>query len=95
MNIKEKHETSKRVSAQPLFKGDKGITIAIQLGRNGVLEEHITKTPAILICVNGFVRYADENDLEVNLESGDFIEITPYIKHWVSSLEGAQLVLIK
>lgn len=95
MNIEELHNTEKEVSALPLFKGEVGTTVAIQLQRNGQLKEHITKTPALLICISGFVIYEDENDLEVNLASGDYIHIKPNVKHWLSAGVRSQLILCK
>lgn len=95
MNLEEIHDEVKEVSAKPIFKGEIGTTIAIQLKRHGTLKEHITKTPALLVCVTGFVRYEDENELEVELEAGDFIEITPNIKHWLNAPVKSQLVLMK
>lgn len=95
MNLEQSHDQEKEVSANPIFKGEVGVTIAIQLQRHGTLKEHITKTPALLICVSGYVTYEDENDLEVNLEPGDFIEIKPSVKHWLSAGVKSQLILCK
>ena len=95
MNLEEIHDKEKEVSAKPIFKGEIGTTIAIQLQRHGTLKEHITTTPALLVCVNGFVRYEDENELEVELEAGDFIEIAPHIKHWLNASVKSQLILMK
>lgn len=95
MNLEEIHNEVKEVSAKPIFKGETGTTIAIQLQRHGTLKEHITKTPALLICVSGFVTYEDENELEISMEPGDYIEITPNIKHWLNAAVKSQLVLMK
>lgn len=95
MNLKEIHKSEKEVSAKPLFKGDEGTTIAIQLQRHGTLKEHITKTPALLICISGYVTYEDENDFEIALEPSDCIEIKPNVKHWLYASELSQLILCK
>ena len=94
-NLSELHQTEKEVSAQSLFKGELGTTTAIQLQRNGTLKEHITKTPALLLCIDGRVTYEDENDQEHKLEAGDYILITPNVKHWLYASEKSQLILLK
>lgn len=95
MNIIELHNQEKEVSAASLFKGDLGTATAIQLQRNGTLKEHITKAPALLLCVSGFVTYEDENELEIQLEQGDYVSITPNVKHWLYASEKSQLILLK
>ena len=95
MNIEELHDTVKEVSAKPIFKGEIGTSIAIQLQRHGTLKEHITKTPALLICISGFVTYEDENNTEIKLEPGDFFEIKPNVKLWLYASVKSQLILMK
>lgn len=94
-NLVEIHQQEKKVSAVSLFKSELGTATAIQLERNGTLKEHITKTPALLLCVSGFVTYEDENEQEVKLESGDYVNITPNVKHWLYASVKSQLVLLK
>ncbi|MCG9879257.1 MAG: hypothetical protein MH472_01530 [Bacteroidia bacterium] len=94
-NLTELHLTNKEVSAQLLFKGELGTTTAIQLLRNGSLKEHETKTPALLLCVSGFVTYEDELDQEIKLEVGDYISILPNVKHWLYASVDSHLLLIK
>lgn len=95
MNIIELHNQEKEVSAASLFKGELGTATAIQLQRNGTLKEHITKTPALLLCISGFVKYEDENETELTLEPGDYVMITPEVKHWLFASVKSQLVLLK
>lgn len=95
MNLEALHDKQKEVSAKPLFNGKIGATIAIQLQQNGTLKEHITKTPALLICISGAVTYEDENEGTIKLSSGDYVEIEPNVKHWLYASEMSQLVLIK
>lgn len=94
-NLSELHQSDKEVSAQSLFKGELGTTTAIQLQRNGTLKEHITKTPALLLCIDGKVTYEDETEQEFVLESGDYVNITPNVKHWLYASVPSQLVLLK
>ncbi|NCT10401.1 MAG: hypothetical protein GW772_10040 [Flavobacteriia bacterium] len=94
-NLIELHMAEKGVSAQSLFKGELGTATAIQLERNGTLKEHRTKTPALLLCVSGFVTYEDENEQEIQLEQGDYVNITPNVKHWLYASAKSQLILLK
>lgn len=95
MNIIELHNQEKEVSAVSLFKGELGSASSIQLQRNGTLKEHITKTSALLLCISGFVKYKDETETEVALEPGDYVMISPNVKHWLFASVKSQLVLLK
>lgn len=94
MRLEELHEENKEISAVPFFKGE-GTTIAIHLQKGGELKKHITKIPAILLCVNGKVVYEDENRNKVDLEPGDYFKIEPNVLHWLVALEKSNLVLMK
>lgn len=94
-NLSELHHSDKEVSAIDLFKGELGTATAIQLDRNGTLKEHITKTLALLLCVNGFVTYEDETEREIKLEQGDYVNIAPNVKHWLYASVKSQLILLK
>ena len=95
MNIKELHTQEKPVSATSLFKSELGNATAIQILQGGLLKEHITKTPALLICVKGEVIFENEKGIKEKLLSGDFINIEPMVKHWVDGIIESQLILIK
>ena len=94
MNLNEIH-TKKEVSAKSISGSVQANITAIQILKNGLLKEHITKDPALLLCVLGALEYNDEKETKVTLRSGDFYEINPRIKHWVKGIETSQLVLIK
>lgn len=94
-NLIEIHNLDKEISAVSLFKGELGTATAIQLERNGNLKEHISKTSALLLCVNGYVTYQDETEQEVKLESGDYVHIAPNVKHWLNASVKSQLILLK
>lgn len=95
MKISNIHTQDKEVSAISLFKGELGTSTAIQILKDGKLKEHITKTPALLICVVGKVNYEDETGQLIELSSGDYVDITPNVKHWLTASELSQLVLLK
>ena len=72
MNIKVLHTQEKPVSATSLFKSELGNATAIQILKSEKLKEHITKTPALLICVEGEVIFENEKELyKVNI--GDLL----------------------
>jgi quercetin dioxygenase-like cupin family protein len=95
MNIKGLYTQEKPVSATSLFKSELGNATAIQILQGGKLKEHITKTPALLICVEGEVVFENENGIKETLFSGDYIHIEPMVKHWVEGTIESQLILIK
>lgn len=95
MNIKELHTQEKPVSATSLFKSDLGNATAIQILKGEKLKEHITKIPALLICVEGEVIFENENGIKETLLPGDYVHIEPMVKHWVDGVIDSQLVLIK
>jgi len=89
------HDKSKSLSVKVLFECKEGVTRSLQINKDGILAEHITKTEAILICVSGEVVYEDEKSIKHTLKSGDFHRIEPNVKHWVKGVENSQLLLIK
>jgi len=95
MNIQTLHPADKEVSAKPLFKGEIGSAIAIQLHDKGILKEHITKTPALLLCIVGKVSYQDEKGENIELTTGDYVNILPNVKHWLKAQAKSQLILLK
>lgn len=95
MNIIQLHDAQKVVSAKSLFKTSEGQVSALQIHKDALLSEHITKVPALLVCISGEVIYENENDMKQTLLSGDYINIEPLVKHWVHGVENSQLLLIK
>lgn len=94
MNLIELHK-GHEVSAKSISGTVNAGVTAIQVLKGGMLKEHITKTSALLICVLGEVDYEDEKGNKINLRPGDFYEIEPMVKHWLSGIQDSQLVLIR
>lgn len=94
MNLKNNHTEDKAVSATLLFKGE-GTATALQILKNQELKEHITKIPALLICVLGEVVFENEKGVKETLRSGDTMNIDALVKHWVIANETSQLLLLK
>lgn len=95
MNLQALHSKQTEVSLVSLFKGEAGTVAAMQLPANEILKKHITKIPALLICVTGKVVYYDIKGLEETLSPGEYVHIEPMVEHWVEGVEDSNLLLIK
>lgn len=94
MNLQSNHSSEKSVSSIPLFKGE-GVAAALQILQDQQLKEHTTQVPALLVCVVGEVVFENEKGIKETLESGDYINIEPLVKHWVVGNKDSQLLLLK
>ncbi len=95
MNLTSFHSTDKPLSAKQLFSCTEGKVIAIHLKKDGELKEHITKVPALLVCVQGEIVYEDEKGVKIPMNSGGFTEIEPNVKHWLVANDDAEAILVK
>ncbi len=95
MNLKNLHTESKAVQTKLLFQPSEGKVVSLQIAKGKQLEEHITKVPALLVCVSGKATYNDENGGIISLFPGDYYTIQPDIKHWVDAIEESNFLLIK
>ena len=84
MNIKELHTQVKPVSAVPLFKSEQGNATALQILQGERLKEHLTKVPALLICMDGKALFENEKGIKETLMPGDYVNIEPMVKHWIA-----------
>ena len=94
MNLKDLHKEDKLLQTKKLFAAVEGV-ISMQFKSGGLLKEHITMVPALLICVIGHVVFENEEGTKVILMSGDYVNIDANVKHWVTANEDSNLVLIK
>ena len=95
MNITQLHTEVKPVSAISLFKSDLGNAASLKILKGETLKEHITKIPALLICISGEAIFENEKGIKETLMSGDYVNIEPMVKHWVEGTIESQLMLIK
>lgn len=77
MNINELHTMENPVSATSLFKSEMGNATAIKFLKGGKLKEHISKSMAVLICIEGEVIFENEKGVKETLKSGDYVNIEP------------------
>lgn len=94
MNLKDLHPDNKTVQTSILFDPTEKV-ISLQIAKGKQLKEHLTKTPALLVCVSGKSIFNDENEQKINLQSGDYVKIEPNVKHWVDAIEDTNFLLIK
>lgn len=95
MNLTNLHSSDKPVQTQVLFEPTENKVIALQIAKNEQLKEHVTKVPALLVCIKGDATFSNENREKVHLKSGDFIKIPVDVKHWVDAHELSNFLLIK
>ena len=95
MNIKELHAQDKPVSAISMFKNEMGNVSTLQILKGEMIKEHVTKTPALLICVTGEAIFENEEGIKETLMPGDYVNIEPMILHWVNGIADSYLLLIK
>ena len=94
MNLKELHTENKEIQTQLLQKSGQGSVISLQIAADGVLKEHISKVPALLICVTGTAIY-EEEQRKIDMSSGDFVRIESNIKHKVTAITESNFLLIR
>lgn len=95
-NISSFHEATKPVSAKPFFKGPEGTVAALQIKKDGLLDKHITKVEALLVCVAGEVVFENEKGFKQTLARMAILSKSkPQVMHWVKGVQDSQLLLIK
>jgi len=95
MKLNNLHISDKAVSTLQLFKAMEGNVIALKILKNEQLKEHSTKTPALLVCIDGNVIFENENHKKEILLPGDYIIIEANVKHWINAKMDSNLLLIK
>ena len=95
MNLINLHSSDKPVQTQVLFEPTENKVIALQIAKNEQLKEHVTKVPALLVCINGDATFSNENGEKIHLKSGDFIKIPVDVQHWLDAHELSEFLLIK
>ena len=94
MNLKDLHTENKAVQTNALFEPTEKV-ISMQIASGEQLKEHITKIPALLVCVSGEATFSDENEQKISLKSGDYVKIEPNVKHKIDAIKESNFLLIK
>lgn len=95
MNIRELHLQEKPVSTSSFFKSEHANVTAIKIMQGEQLKEHITKVPALLICMEGKIIFENEKGMKETLMPGDYVTIEPMVKHWLDGIVTSHLILFK
>ncbi len=95
MNLRNVHIENKPVQTQLIFSAEDGKVISLQIASGEQLKEHITKVPALLVCVSGDAVFQDVNGKSIELKSGDYVNIEANVKHWVDAKENSNFLVIK
>jgi quercetin dioxygenase-like cupin family protein len=94
MNLKHLHTEKMAVQINVVFEPTETV-ISMQIAKGGQLKEHITKIPALLVCISGKATFDNEKGQKSNLQSGDYVKIEPNVKHWIDATEESNFLLIK
>ncbi len=94
MNLKDLHKEDKPLQTKKIFTAAEGV-ISIQLKSGGLLKEHVTIVPALLVCVTGHVVFENDKGSKEILIPGDYVNIEANVKHWVTAGKDSNLLLIK
>ena len=95
MFLKNLHTENKPVQTQLLFEPTESKVISMQILKGETLKEHVSKTPAILVCVSGNAIFSDEKGNNVTLKSGNYVKIEVNVKHKVEAIDESNFLLIK
>jgi len=95
MNLKNLHTENKAVQTNVLFSAEEGKVISLQIAAGGQLKEHITKVPALLVCISGDGVFQDEKGKSIAVKSGDYVNIEANVKHWVDANQDSNFLVIK
>jgi len=95
MNLKKLHTEAKAIQTQVLFEPTEAKVISLQIAKGEQLKEHVSKSPALLVCISGKATYSDENGTKEELVQGNFVFIEANVKHQVDTLKESNFLLIK
>ncbi|MBU2940438.1 hypothetical protein KO494_12900 [Lacinutrix sp. C3R15] len=95
MNLKDLHTENKPVQTHLLFEPKESSVLSMQIENGQILKEHVSKTPALLVCVSGKAVFSNEIGQIINLSSGSYVKIEVNVKHEVKAIEESNFLLIK
>ena len=95
MVLKNLHTENKPVQTQLLFEPKESKVVSMQIGTGETLPEHVSKTPALLVCVSGNAVFTNEKGQIINLSSGSYVMIEVNVKHEIKAIEESNFLLIK
>lgn len=85
----------KAVQTSLLFNNVDQKVIVLKVLANEILAEHISKVPALLVCVSGEGIYKEKGGPSILMKDGDYVLIPQDILHEVSAIKTSEFLLIK
>ena len=95
MILKKLHTENKPVQTQLLFEPKDAKVISLQIAKGETLKEHVSKIPALLVCISGNAVFTDDKGTVVNLNSGNYVMIEENVKHAVKAIDESNFLLMK
>ena len=95
MILKNLHTENKPVQTQLLFEPKDAKVISLQIAKGETLKEHVSKRPALLVCISGNAVFTDDKGTVVNLNSGTYVMIEENVKHAVKAFDESNFLLMK
>ena len=95
MNLKNLHTENKAVQTKVLFEPTESKVISLQIAAGETLKEHVSKIPALLVCISGNAVFTDEKETIINLTSGVYVMIEENVKHAIKAIEESNFILAK
>jgi len=94
MNLNDSFSEKPPIQTKKLFTASEGVT-SIRLTEGAILKEHVSKVPALLVCVSGEINFVSDTNEKQTLLQGDFVNILPDVKHLFQANQDSILLLIK
>lgn len=95
MILKNLHTENKPVQTQLLFEPKDAKVISLQIAKGETLKEHVSKIPALLVCISGNAVFTDDKGTVVNLNSGNYVMIEENVKHAIKAIDESNFLLMK
>ena len=95
MILKNLHTENKPVQTQLLFEPKDAKVISLQIAKGETLKEHVSKIPALLVCISGNAVFTDDKGTVVNLNSGTYVMIEENVKHAIKPIDESNFLLMK
>ena len=95
MNITDSIDTTKAIAVAQLSLEGNPLVNSICMQEGAHLKKHITKVPALLLCVKGEIEYESIDGTKALLCSGDYVHIPAEVEHWLNAKTKVEAVLIR
>lgn len=87
-------EHAKNVKAEKITNGNFTEIIHLHLKKDAILEEHLAKSNAVIIMIEGEIDYIS-HEKRYKITKGDYLTFEANILHSLQAFEDSHLILIK